>query len=162
MVGYLLLHYSLRDFGKGLEHFFNFYPEKVQTIDSYFSDSETFKYGISDDYWTARQVTMFSKKGIRLYCAFDGGTPWLHASNHHWFTDNNTGKHAHCKFTFLLWSKDKEIPEFFRITNPELEPIELYDWNLYYVVPYRYMMQGTRLSDNPVLIDSTAHYNKSF
>jgi hypothetical protein len=158
MVGYLLIHYPVREFGKGLERFFNFYPEKVKTIDNYFADDETFKYGITDDYWTARQVTMFSKEGVRLYCVFDSGSPWLHASNRHWFTDNDKGKHAHCKFTFLLWSKEKETPAFFKITNPNIQPIDLGNWYLYHVAPYRFIMQADWL--NPILIDNASNFKE--
>jgi hypothetical protein len=155
MVGYLLIHYPIGKFGKGLEHFFNFCPEKAKTIDSYFSDDETFKYGVTDDYWTARQVTMFSKKRLRLYCVHDTGIPWLHVSNKYWFTDNEKGKYAHCEFTFLLWTKEKEIPKFTQTTNPDLQPVEIGKWYLYHVAPYRFTNQDNRLQ--PILIDSVSH-----
>ena len=156
IISYLLIHYPVREFGKGLERFFNFYPEKTRIIDGYFADDETFKYGITDDYWTARQTTMFSKKGIRLYCTFDGGDPWLHASNKHWFTDNDKGKYAHCQFTFLLWTKEKEIPAFFKENN-DIQPIEAGTWCLYHVAPYRYIMPGYRFKIEPVLIDTSSN-----
>ena len=160
MLGYLLTHYSVQEFGKGLKYFLNFYPEKARIIDGYFPDDGTLKYGTSNDYWTARQVTMFSKKGIRLYCTFAGGDPWLHASNKHWFTDNDKGKHAHCEFTFLLWTKEQEIPEFFRTTNIDPNPVDVGDWYLYHVAPYRYIMPGIRFAIDPVLIDSCADVKK--
>jgi len=153
IVGYLLLHFPVKELGNEMKRVFNFYPEKARIIDDYFSD-ETLKYGITDDYWTAKHVTMFSKKGVRLYYVWDTGGPWLHVSNKHWFTDNDKGKHAHCKFTFLIWSKEKEIPEFFRETNPDIQPIDLENWNLYHVEPYRYVIPGERYGIDPVLIDS--------
>ena len=159
IVGYLLINYPVREFGKGLENFFNFYPEKAKIIDNYFSDDETFKYGITDDYWAARQITMFSKKGIRLYSAFDGGDPWLHAANKNWFTDHDIGKHAHCLFSFLLWTKEKDTPVFFKENN-DLQPVELDNWYLYYVKPYRFIMPGYRFKIDPVLIDESANPNK--
>lgn len=152
MVGYLLFNFSLQEFGKGLKHYFTFYQEKARMLDSCFSDNETLKYGITDDYWTARQVSMFSKKGIRLYFVWDGGDPWLHASNKHWFIDHDKGKHAHCEFTFLLWTKEKEIPNFFTMENKDIQPTDIGDWSLYQVAPYRYMDEKPL---RPVLIDTT-------
>ena len=153
IIGYLLIHYPVREFSKGLERFFNFYPEKVRIVDSYFSD-DNLKYGITDDYWIAKQTTMFSKKGIRLYCAFNGGNPWLHTSNKHWFTDNDKGKHAHCQFTFLLWTKDKKFPEIFKKLNDnvEIQPVDSGKWYLYKVKPYRFIIPGRQFGVEPVLI----------
>ena len=164
ILGYLWIHYPIQELGKGLKHYFNFYPERARIIDGCFSDSDdrTQKYGIIDDYWAARQVTMFSKKGIRLYCTFAGGDPWLHAANKHWFTDNDKGKHAHCEFTFLLWSKENELPEFFRTTNIDPNPVDMGDWYLYHVAPYRYIIPGIRFKLDPVLIDSTASQNHDY
>jgi hypothetical protein len=152
MIGYLVFNFPVKDLGKGLNRFINFYPERTKIVDSYFTD-ENLKYGITDDYWTARQATMFSKKGIRLYSTFDGGDPWLHVSNKYWFTDNNKGKHAHCKFTFILWSKDKELPEIFKNMNDSLQPVELGDKYLYKVKPYRFIIPGTQFGVEPILID---------
>jgi len=156
MIGYLLFHYPLQELSKGLNNFIHFYPERAKIVDSCFTD-ENFKYGITDDYWAARQVTMFSKKGIRMYCTFAGGDPWLHVSNKYWFTDNNKGKHAHCEFTFFLWSKDKDVPDFFKENN-DLQPIDLDNWNLYHVAPYRFIIPGVRFAIDPILID-TSHKN---
>jgi len=159
MIGYLLIHFPVQEFGKGMNRFFNFYPEKARIIDDYFSENETLKYGITNEYWTARQVTMFSKKEVRLYCTFAGGDPWLHVANKHWFTDNDKGKHAHCEFTFLLWSKEKEIPDFFKTTNPDIQPTDLGQWNLYHVAPYRFIIPGVRFKIDPILIDSLEKYD---
>ena len=155
IVGYLLIHFPVQEFGKGMSRFFNFYPEKARIVDDYFSENETLKYGITNEYWMARQVTMFSKKGVRLYHAHPGGDPWLHVVNKHWFTDNNKGKHAHCEFTFLLWSKTEEIPVFFQTTNPDIQPTDLDRWNLYHVAPYRFIIPGVRFKIDPILIDSS-------
>ena len=152
MIGYLLFHFPLCELSKGLNRFINCYPERARIVDNYFSDNETFKYGITNDYWLARQTTLFSKNGIRLYCAWDCGAPWLHVSNKYWFTDNDKGKYAHCKFTFLVWDKDKEIPDFFKMTNPDVQPIDLGNWYLYQVAPYRYIMPGIQFALDPVLI----------
>jgi len=157
MIGYLLINYPIREFGKGLDRFFNFYPEKVRIIDSYFSDEEILKYGITNDYWTAKQVTMFSKKGIRLYSAWDWGEPWLHAVNKHWFIDHDKGKHAHCEFTFLLWNKEKEIPKFYKMMNDSIQPIGIGNWYLYTVKPYRFIRPGLQFGTEPVLIDASSN-----
>jgi len=154
MLGYLLYHFTIKDFKEGLHTFFNYYPERARIVDRCFSDDETLKYGVSDDYWAARQVTMFSKKGVRIYCTYAGGDPWLHVSNKHWFTDNDKGRHAHCEFTFFMWSKDKDVPVFFEENN-ELQPIDLERWNLYHVAPYRYIIPGVRFNVEPVLIDKS-------
>jgi hypothetical protein len=152
ITGYLLVHFPVQEFGKGLKHFFNFYPERAKIMDDCFLDNTTFKYGVTDDYWLARQATMFSKKKIRLYCVFAGGDPWLHAANKYWFTDNDKGKHAHCEFTFFVWSKEKEIPNFFQTENQVIHSIDLDKWNLYQVAPYRYITPGIRFKVEPVLI----------
>jgi len=156
MLGYLLFHFPPKEFNSGLKQFFTCYPERAEIVDNCFTD-ENLKYGITDDYWLARQATMFSKKGVRLHCAFPGGDPWLHVSNKHWFTDNDKGKHAHCEFTFIVWSKDVEVPPFFR-ENSEMQPIDLGDWYLYQIAPYRFIMPGHRFAIDPVLIDTS--YNK--
>jgi len=151
IVGYLLIHFPVREFGKELNRALHLYPEKARIIDDYFSDGQTLKYGITNEYWTAKQATMFSKKGVRLHFAFPGGDPWLHVANKNWFIDHDKGKHAHCEFTYLLWSKDSEIPEFFKAENPDVQPVDLGDWYLYIVAPYRFVMKN-RLY--PVLIDT--------
>jgi len=154
IIGYLLIHYPVRELGKGLECFFNFYPERARIIDSYFSDEETLKYGIIDDYWTAKQVTMFSKKKVRLYYSWDWGEPWLHATNKHWFIDQDKGKYAHCEFTFLVWGKEKEIPKIFKRLNDgvTIQPVDLGKWHLYEVKPYRFIIPGPQFGVEPVLI----------
>jgi len=151
IVGYLMINFPVQKLGNGLNRFFNFYPENARIIDDYFSEEETLKYGITNEYWTAKQVTMFSKKEVRLYFVFHKGNPWLHVSNKHWFTDNDKGKHAHCEFTFLLWHKNDEIPNFFKTENADVQPVELANWHLYHVAPYRYVWQNNRME--PVLIE---------
>jgi hypothetical protein len=157
MIGYLLFNFPLQELGKGLNNFIYCYPERVRIIDSYFPDDEALKYGITDDYWLARQTAMFSKKGVHLYCAFDVGAPWLHVANEYWFTDNNKGKHAHCEFTFLVWTKEKEFPEIFKTMNDSIQPVDLRDWNLYEVKPYRFIIPGTRFGVEPVLIEKSVN-----
>ena len=161
IIGYLLIHYPVRELGKGLECFFNFYPEKARIIDNYFSDETTLKYGVTDDYWTAKQVTMFSKKGVRLYYAWDWGEPWLHVTNKHWFIDQDKGKYAHCKFTFLIWGKEKEIPKIFKRLNDgeTIQPVDLGNWHLYEVKPYRFIIPGPQFGVEPVLIDTSLQNN---
>ncbi len=158
MLGYLFFKFPPQEFNDGFNRFLNCYPERTSIIDSYFED-ETLKYGITDDYWLARQATMFSKKGVRLHCAFPGGDPWLHVSNKYWFTDNDKGKHAHCKFTFIVWTKGNEVPVFFKENN-DLQPVDLENWNLYEVAPYRFIIPGQRLHVEPVLIDTSSKCRK--
>jgi len=157
IVGYLIFYYPVCNLNRGFERFYNFYPEKVKTIDSYFIEDGTYKFGITDDYWIAKQVSMFSKKGVRLYSAFNGGDPWFHVANKNWFTDNDQGRYAHCEFTFLLWSSKKELPEIFKTMNDSIHSVELDKWRLYQVKPYRFIIPGTRFQIDPVLIDKGSY-----
>jgi len=161
MMGFLILNYPIRELGTGLHRFFTFYPEKAQIIDSYFSDKDL-KYGVTNEYWTAKQVTMFSKKGVRLYRVHALGVPSMHVSNKHWFIDHNKGRHAHCEFAFLLWSKDEEIPDIFKTLNEDIniQPIDLDKWYLYEVKPYRFIMPGTQFRVEPVLIDTSSGHKQ--
>ena len=152
MAGYLFFNFTVQELKSGLNHFFTFYPEKVRIIDDYFLDDNTLKYGITNDYWTAKQTTMFSKKGVRLYSAWNWGEPWLHVSNKYWFIDHDKGKHAHCEFTFLLWEKETEVPEIFKKMNDSLQAVELGNFYLYEVNPYRFIIPGSQFGIEPVLI----------
>jgi hypothetical protein len=152
MIGYLLFHFPVRELSEGFNRFITCYPERARIVDNCFTDDQTYKYGITNDYWLAKQATMFSKKGVRLYCAWDNGNPKMIASNKYWFTDNDKGRHSHCEFTFFVWFKDVETPDFFKDNN-NLQAVDLGNWNLYQVVPYKFIDFGDRLS--PVLIDST-------
>jgi hypothetical protein len=156
MIGFLLINFPLKEFGKGFNNFIHTYPERTEIIDNYFSDDATCKYGITDDYWLARQATMFSKKNVRLYCAFEGGNPWLHAANKHWFIERDKGEHAHCEFTFLVWTAGMEIPEIFITMNDSIQPVALGEWNLFEVKPYRFIIPGSRFHVEPVLIERSS------
>jgi hypothetical protein len=155
IVGYLLLHFPVKELGKEMNRVFNFYPEKARIIDDCFQDDKTLKYGITDDYWTGKHVSMFSKKGVRLYCVYSSGYPYLHIANARWFIGKNN--EAYREFTFLVWSNDIELPEFFKTANPDVQPVELSNWNLYQVAPYKFQVSNVvpyyRL--DPVLIDSS-------
>jgi hypothetical protein len=161
MLGYLLKNYPVKELGKGLDHYFNFYPEKARIIDDYFSD-DNLKYGLTNEYWTAKQVTMFSKKGVRVHYAEPWGEPSFFVANKHWFIDRNKGKHANSEFTFLLWPKEEEIPEIFKTLNKgvTIQPIELGNWYLYEVKPYRFIMPGTHFKTEPVLIEASPNFEK--
>jgi hypothetical protein len=152
MLGYLFIKFPPQEFNAGFKRYLNCYPERARIIDSYFED-DTLKYGITDDYWLAKQATMFSKKGVRLYCTYQGGYGRLHVSNKYWFIDNGKGKHAHRKFTFFVWSKGNELPAFFEENN-NLQPVDLENWNLYEVAPYRYIQAESRIE--PVLTNTSS------
>jgi hypothetical protein len=80
---------------------------------------------------------MFSRKGVHLYCVWDGGFPRDHITNRYWYADNDNVKHAHREFTFLVWKKEDEIPDFFKASNPAVQFVEIEDWRFYQVKPYR-------------------------
>jgi hypothetical protein len=82
---------------------------------------------------------MFTRKNVRLYVGFDDATPWLHATNENWFYGGGNWKHSNPHFTFLVWSNDIELPDFFNEQDIPYQSCEL-DENrtLYWVHPFIY------------------------
>jgi hypothetical protein len=131
--GYYLRHHTIV---KELSNFFSFCPAYVIEIDSYFQDTTITQHGICNDYWKAKQITMFTKKNIRVYFTFDDGFPWHHAANINWFYNADDKKRAPSIFTFLFWQTTTQLPDFFKENNPDVRAVVLRDMNLYKVSPY--------------------------
>jgi hypothetical protein len=78
----------------GLEYFFTYYPETSRKLDN-IAEKEGLMRGVGN-YWWAKFVTMFSKKGVKIHAAFEDMAPYTHVTNENWFFDP---KH---KFNFVL------------------------------------------------------------
>lgn len=79
----------------GLKGYFNYYPETAKLVDE-LAERENLKYGVAN-YWDAKKITMFSKKGVKVYAVFDDISFYLHVANNRWFLDN--------KFNFVVLNR---------------------------------------------------------
>lgn len=70
----------------GLKEFFKYYPDEVRLVDE-LAEKENLKYGVGD-YWDAKKITLFSKKGVKVYPVFSDIALNLHVANDRWFFDN--------------------------------------------------------------------------
>lgn len=139
MVIFLFWTVSQRDIKTGLKNYFNPYPDNAQILDALFEDDGVARYGITDDYWFAKQATMFSKQNIRIYSVLDNGVAGLHVSNKKWFTGGGKGRYGNPEFTFILWSSEKELPAFFKNENiPYNQRDRIGKYTLYEVQPFIY------------------------
>ncbi len=71
----------------GLKGYFSYSPEIAKSLDA-IKDAEHLKYGVAN-YWDAKLITMFSKKGIKVYPVHDGLIPYPHVTNENWFYAKN-------------------------------------------------------------------------
>ncbi len=69
-----------------LYRYFSYYPDKARILDT-FAPGAGLKYGIAG-YWDAKPVTMFSRKGLRLYTVFPDLNYQSHVANMQWFHSN--------------------------------------------------------------------------
>jgi len=151
IIVFFAIHLPKHSFIKGFQQYSSFYSAVAQSFDDYFENTDTIIYCVSNDYWLAKKLTFFSKKGIRSYFVFDCGTPWLHATNKHWFIFHDKGKYAHCEFTYIIWEESKELPVFFKNANPDTQPVKIAGYNLYKVVPFRFTETNWH---EPILINN--------
>jgi hypothetical protein len=70
----------------GLNEYFAYYPDIARRVDA-IAEKENLKYGVGN-YWRAKQITMFSKKGVRVFSVFDDIAIYDHVSNDRWFFNN--------------------------------------------------------------------------
>jgi len=70
----------------GLKAYFNYCPANARLVDE-LADRENLKFGVGN-YWEAKEITMFSKKGVKVYAVFDDIALYLHVANDAWFFDN--------------------------------------------------------------------------
>lgn len=71
---------------KGLKDYFNYYPEIVRQADA-IAEREHLEMGVAN-FWEAKKITVFSKKGLRVYSVFDDTSIYDHAANVNCFYDN--------------------------------------------------------------------------
>ncbi len=69
-----------------LYRYFSYYPDKVRVLDA-FASGAGLKCGLAG-YWDAKPVTMFSRKGLRLYAVFPDLNYNSHVANTEWFHSN--------------------------------------------------------------------------
>ncbi len=86
--------------------YFYFYPEKARKADLFYSKTGL-KYGTAD-YWDAKLVTMFSRKGVILRPTFNNLIPWDHVCNKNWFFEHPT-THQNLNFQFTAIDSDERI-----------------------------------------------------
>jgi hypothetical protein len=70
----------------GLKDYFTYYPELTQEIDA-LAEKENLRYGVGG-FWEAKKITMFSKKGIKVYAVFDAISIYDHAANVNCYFNN--------------------------------------------------------------------------
>ena len=105
------------EFSRGLNQYFNFYPEKARIVDQ-LKEEHNLKYGIGD-YWYSKYITMFSRNDVRIYAVF-GQTlrPFYHSTNENWYHDGGKGKYRNPVFNFTVRKIDSD-PEILRETFQE-------------------------------------------
>lgn len=89
---------------KGLTAFFNYYPEAARKLDN-IAEKEGLLRGVGN-YWYARYVTLFSKKGVKVHAVFENVTPYFHISNENWFLNPNN------KFNFILLNNFADTSQY--------------------------------------------------
>lgn len=104
-LGYLTLKNAMTVFKKFPSIKINYYSKEMQCIDNALKESGS--YGISD-YWTARPVTLFSKKKLIVHAFNQNLTPFL------LLTDANEFKN---KYTFAIIHKEFPIEQMLRLFN---------------------------------------------
>ena len=77
---------------QGLKNYFSYYPAKVQAIDQ-IAQEQGLLCGVGN-FWEAKKITLFSKKGVRVYSVFEDLAVYAHAANEDWFFKN--------RFNFIL------------------------------------------------------------
>lgn len=77
---------------QGLRNYFSYYPEKVKALDR-IAEDQGLLCGVGN-YWEAKKITLFSKKGVKVYSVFEDLAMYEHVANENWFLKN--------KFNFIL------------------------------------------------------------
>jgi len=70
-----------------LNEYFSYSPKIVKSLDEK-KDVGQLKYGVAN-YWDAKVITLFSKKGIRVYPVNDNLIPYDHVTNENCFYAKN-------------------------------------------------------------------------
>jgi hypothetical protein len=132
---FLLWSISNMNFTQQLKNYFSFYPKHAHNLDKLFITEDVTYYGFTHDFWYAKHTTMFSRKNIRIYHGCENASPWLHVTNENWFFGGGKGRHSNPQFTFLVWWKDKNLPNFFLEYNPPYQSYPIDEHRVLYLVP---------------------------
>lgn len=69
---------------EGLDRFFNYYPDYVRELDE-IAEEENLQYGLAS-FWYAKPITVFSRKGLKVYHVFDELIPYVHVTSLEYYT----------------------------------------------------------------------------
>jgi len=87
--------------GNGIKSYIGYYPEVAKCLDA-MDEKYELKQGIST-YWFGKVGTMFSKRNVRLYTAYDENlVPYPHVGNINWYYESGYGKYDPPIFNFVL------------------------------------------------------------
>ena len=75
-----------------LKSYFSYYPAQVKAIDQ-IAQEQGLLCGVGN-FWEAKKIMLFSKKGVKVYSVFEDLAFYAHAANEDWFLKN--------KFNFIL------------------------------------------------------------
>ncbi|PBQ31618.1 hypothetical protein CNR22_07500 [Sphingobacteriaceae bacterium] len=87
---------------KGINEFFNYYPKKAQQMDA-LAEKEHLHQGVAN-YWDAKVMTMFSKKGVIVRAVFDNISVHKHVANENWYFEN--------RFNFVVISGFNDTSQY--------------------------------------------------
>ena len=142
---YLSLSIYRINFVSGFKNYFSTYTDRTHSVDKQFTENKTVIYGITNDYWYAKHVTMFSRNNIRLHATSPDAMPYTHVTNKNWYFSKGNWKYANPQFTFLLWDSDLPLPDFFAKENPTLEScIVNKNKTLYFVKPFIFTLDSNQ------------------
>jgi hypothetical protein len=114
----------------GLRGFFNYYPVMVQDADEA-ATRDSLEYGVAN-YWDAKVVTMFSKKGVRVYPVYDDLFPYDHVSNWNWYTDPKAS------YNFIIMNHIADPTAYIRRLGDPGRPLPGRDAQIVKVKPFIY------------------------
>ncbi len=100
----LLLAGEFRYNHDGLRQFFSYYPEPVRRIDEV-AEKEGLLNGVGN-YWQAKLITMFSKKGVRVCSVYDDLLFYPHVANNNWYFNEKN------RFNFILLNEFRDTSAY--------------------------------------------------
>lgn len=86
----------------GIRNFFDYYPDFVRELDE-IAEKEQLKNGVAN-FWNAKPITLFSKKGLCVYHSWDNLYPYFHVVGRYYFT----GRNEEFNFAVISSFNDKE------------------------------------------------------
>ncbi len=98
---------------EGIDRFFNYYPDYVRELDE-IAKEENLQYGLAS-FWHAKPITVFSRKGLKVYHAFDELIPYVHVTSLEYYTRED---HV---FNFVVISTINDKEAWKKHLNPEAE-----------------------------------------